>query len=47
MFALLVHDGEINPVPLPAAFWLFAAGMAGLYGFGRQNRHRSLDLSAS
>jgi hypothetical protein len=47
MFALLVHDGDISPVPLPAAFWLFAAGIAGVYGFGRQTRRSSLDLSTS
>lgn len=40
MYALLVHDGDITPVPLPAAFWLFAAGMVGFFGFGRQKQRQ-------
>jgi hypothetical protein len=40
MYALLVHDGDISPVPLPAALWLFTAGLVGLYGVGRQKQHQ-------
>ena len=34
--AWAVHDGDIgNPVPLPAAFWLFASGLISLRLFKR------------
>ena len=29
--------GSVAPIPLPAAVWLFGAGLAGLIGFGRRN----------
>ncbi|MDH5765682.1 MAG: VPLPA-CTERM sorting domain-containing protein, partial [Gammaproteobacteria bacterium] len=29
---------DIRPVPLPAAFWLFASGLIGLFGFARKTR---------
>lgn len=32
-FVLAVRDGDVVPVPLPAAFWLFGSGLLGMLGF--------------
>ena len=29
---------EVNPVPVPAALWLFGTAIAGLFGFGQRRR---------
>ncbi|NGZ94670.1 MAG: hypothetical protein CV089_00805 [Nitrospira sp. WS110] len=34
----VVASGNVAPVPLPAAAWLFGCGVAGLIGFVRQRR---------
>lgn len=31
-------SATVNPVPVPAAVWLFASGMVGLVGFARRER---------
>ena len=31
-------DWELAPVPLPAAFWLFATALLGLFGFGKRDK---------
>lgn len=36
--ALAVHSGTVSTVPLPAAFWLFGAGLFGLAGIRRRIR---------
>lgn len=36
-------DWELAPVPLPAAFWLFATALAGLFGFGRRRSSQSIE----
>jgi hypothetical protein len=37
-FNLGILQGDINPVPLPAAFWFMATSLLGLFSFVRQNR---------
>jgi hypothetical protein len=34
--AWAVHDGDISAVPVPAAVWLFASGLLGLFGASRR-----------
>jgi len=34
--ATLSFQSAVQPIPLPAAVWLFGAGVAGLAGFGRR-----------
>lgn len=34
----LVFDVTLQPVPLPAAAWLFGSGLVGLIGLGRKHR---------
>jgi len=34
-YAWAVHDGNVAPVPIPAAVWLFGSALVGLMGFGR------------
>jgi hypothetical protein len=36
--SLQVSDGTPNPVPIPAAAWLFATGIAGFLGIGRRKK---------
>lgn len=36
MYAWAVRDGDVSPVPVPAAVWLLGSGLAGLFGFGRK-----------
>ena len=31
---------ELNPIPVPAAVWLFGSGLLGLVGIARRRRHR-------
>jgi hypothetical protein len=35
-YAWAVRPGDVNAVPLPAAFWLFGSGLIGLIGFVRR-----------
>lgn len=35
---MIVAPGNVAPVPLPAAAWLFGSGLAGLIGFVRRRR---------
>ena len=35
-YAWVVRSGDVAPVPLPAAVWMFGAGLAGLGVFGRR-----------
>lgn len=37
LFAWAVLDGDIAPIPLPGAFWLFAAGIIGMLRFRGTN----------
>jgi hypothetical protein len=32
-YAWAVRDGDVAPVPLPSAIWLFGSGLAGIMGF--------------
>ncbi len=36
-FVLAVRDGDLAPVPLPAAVWLMGSALVGLFGFKRKN----------
>lgn len=38
-FAWAVRSGDITPVPVPAAIWLFVSGFVGLFGFRQQQQH--------
>jgi hypothetical protein len=38
-YAWAVRSGDVSPVPVPAAAWLFASGMAGLIGVARKRRN--------
>ena len=33
MYSMVVRDGDVSPVPVPAALWLFGSGLLGLAGF--------------
>ncbi len=35
-YAWAVRDGDVNPVPIPAAVWLFGSALVGLVGIGRR-----------
>jgi hypothetical protein len=35
-YALAVHPGNVNPVPIPAAVWLLGSGLIGLIGLRRK-----------
>jgi len=37
-YALAVHNGNLAPVPVPAAVWLFGSALVGLIGFGRTRK---------
>ncbi len=37
-YAWAVHDGNVNPVPIPAAAWLFGSGLIGLLGVARSRK---------
>lgn len=37
-FNFQVLEGDLNPVPLPASFWLMATSLLGLFSFIRQSR---------
>lgn len=37
-YAWPVHDGDVGAVPVPAAAWLFSAGLLGLIGIARRKR---------
>jgi hypothetical protein len=37
MYAWAVHDGDVANVPVPAAAWLFGAGLVGLLGARRKS----------
>ncbi len=37
-YAWAVHDGNLAPVPIPAAVWLFGSALVGLIGFGRTRK---------
>lgn len=34
----VITDGHTNPVPIPAAFWLFGSGLVGLIGVARRKK---------
>ena len=36
LLAWAVHDGDVSPVPIPAAVWLFGSGLLGLIGLARR-----------
>ena len=36
--AMVVHDGDIGAVPIPAAVWLFGSGLISLVGFARRKK---------
>mgnify|MGYP003573512419 CR=1 FL=1 len=38
MGAWAVHDGNVSPVPVPAAVWLFGSGLLGLIGMARRKK---------
>ncbi|MCQ8181477.1 DUF1566 domain-containing protein [Methylomonas sp. SURF-1] len=38
LYAWAVRDGDVAAVPLPSAFWLFGAGLAGLLRYGSQRK---------
>lgn len=39
MFIRMSVNGELSPVPVPAAVYLFGAGLAGLAGLARRTKH--------
>ena len=39
-FALAVHPGEINAVPIPGAIWLLGSGLVGIIGFKKLKGNR-------
>lgn len=36
--AMVVHDGDISAVPVPAAVWLFGSGLIGLSGLAKRKK---------
>ena len=38
LYAWAVHDGDVSPVPVPAAVWLFGSGLLGLFGVARRQK---------
>ena len=39
-YAWAVRDGDVTPVPIPGAIWLFGSGLAGIIGFKKLKRNR-------
>ncbi|MDH5614625.1 MAG: hypothetical protein OEY35_06300, partial [Gammaproteobacteria bacterium] len=39
-FDIYGNDPLVNPVPVPAAVWLFGSGMMGLFAFARRKESR-------
>jgi hypothetical protein len=39
-YAWAVRDGDVAPVPLPSAIWLFGSGLAGIIGFIKLKENR-------
>lgn len=37
-YAWAVHSGDVSPVPVPAAVWLFSSGLVSLIGFARRRK---------
>lgn len=37
-YTWFVHDGNVSPVPVPAAVWLFGSGLLGLIGIARRKK---------
>lgn len=37
-YAWAVYSGDVSPVPVPAAVWLFGSGLVGLAGLARRKR---------
>ena len=37
--AWAVRDGDVSPVPIPSAVWLFGSGLIGLFGVARRKTH--------
>lgn len=46
-FNMSIVQGDVNPVPLPASFWLMATSLLGLASFARQNRANNKDAVAA
>lgn len=38
MYVWAVQSGDVSPVPVPAAAWLFGSGLLGLAGFARRKK---------
>jgi len=38
IYAWAVHSGDVSPVPVPAAAWLFGSGIIGLIGVARRKK---------
>ncbi|MEL6830954.1 MAG: VPLPA-CTERM sorting domain-containing protein, partial [Pseudomonadota bacterium] len=39
--ASIYYNGEVAPIPLPAAAWMFLTGLAGFFGWRRRNRKQA------
>jgi hypothetical protein len=37
-YSWAVHAGNVSPVPVPAAVWLFGSGLLGLIGIARRKK---------
>lgn len=37
-YAWAVHSGDVSPVPVPAAVWLFGSGLIGLIGIAKRKK---------